>query len=102
MLRRSVDAADQASKTVNELDELYEVGFVGKEVSVMQSYINTLDKIENETDKLEIAVRAVLFRLEKALDPVEVMFLYKVIDLTGDLADTSQRVGSRLQLLLAR
>ncbi len=102
LLRRCVDAANQATKTVNELDELYEVGFSGKEVDLVQSFITTLDQIENDTDKMEIEVRAVLFGLEKELNPVEVMFLYKVIDLTGDLADTCQRVGSRLQLLLAR
>lgn len=102
LLRRCVDAANQASKTVQELDELYEVGFSGKEVDLVQSFINTLDMIENDTDKMEIEVRAVLFGLEKDLNPVEVMFLYKVIDLTGELGDTCQRVGSRLQLLLAR
>lgn len=102
MVNRCVDGANQACKTVNELDELYEVGFAGNEVSLMQGFITTLDKIENDTDKMEIDVRAVLFGLEKGLDPVEVMFLYKIIDLTGNLADTCQRVGSRLQLLLAR
>lgn len=102
LMQRCVDAADQALMTVNELDELFEVGFSGKEVEVVQGLITALDKIENDTDKLEIEVRAVLFGLEKGLDPVEVMFLYKVIDLTGSLADTCQRVGSRLQLLLAR
>jgi uncharacterized protein Yka (UPF0111/DUF47 family) len=30
------------------------------------------------------------------------MFLYKIIDNIGELANTSQRVGSRLLLLLAR
>ncbi len=102
LLRRCVDAAGQAHTTVNELDELFEVGFSGREVEIVQGFINKLDQIENDTDKLEIEVRANLFGLEKGLDPVEVMFLYKVIDLTGDLADTCQRVGSRLQLLLAR
>ncbi len=102
MLKRCVDAANQAHKTVNELDELFEVGFSGKEVDLVQGFITALDKIENDTDKMEIEVRAVLFGLENALNPIEVMFLYKVIDLTGDLADTCQRVGSRLQLLLAR
>jgi uncharacterized protein Yka (UPF0111/DUF47 family) len=30
------------------------------------------------------------------------MFLYKIIDWIGDLADRAQQVGSRLELLLAR
>lgn len=38
----------------------------------------------------------------KRTTPIDVMFLYRVIELIGDLADVAQRVGSRLQILLAR
>lgn len=99
---RSVDAAKQAEKTVNELDELYETGFRGAEVELVQAMIQELDQIENDTDKLQIEVRAALFKIEKELPPVDVMFLYKVIDRIGELADHAQRVGARLQLLIAR
>jgi hypothetical protein len=30
------------------------------------------------------------------------MFLYRIIDWIGDLGDLAQRVGSRLELMLAR
>ena len=40
--------------------------------------------------------------LEVELPPVDVIFLYQIIDWVGDLADRAQRVGSRLQLLVAR
>ena len=43
-----------------------------------------------------------LAKLEKSLPPVDVMFLYKVIDWIGDLGDRAQQVGSRLELMLAR
>ena len=46
--------------------------------------------------------RKILFRLEKDLPPVDVIFLYKIIDWIGDLADRASRVGGYLQLLLAR
>ena len=36
------------------------------------------------------------------MPPVDVMFLYKIIDRIGELADCAQKVGSRLQLLIAR
>ena len=99
---RCVDTARQAETTVNELDELVETGFRGKVVEVVQSMLTKLDEIESDTDKMEIKIRATLFDLEKDLPPVDVMFLYKVIEATGDMADVAQRVGSRLQLLLAR
>lgn len=64
--------------------------------------IKTLDDIESDTDKIQVKVRAALFKQEKDLPPVDVMFMYRVIDSIGDLADLSQRVGSRLELMLAR
>jgi len=101
-LQRCVDAADQALVTVNELDELVETGFRGAEVELVKSMLKKLDKIEGETDKIQIKARSSLFKIEKDLPPVDVMFLYKIIEWVGELADLSQRVGSRLQMMLAR
>ncbi len=101
-IQRSIDASEQAQKAVNELDELVETGFRGKEVELVESMIKTLDKIESDTDKIQVEVRNELFAIETELNPVEVMFLYRIIDWIGDLGDLSQRVGSRLELMLAR
>ncbi|NOX09046.1 MAG: TIGR00153 family protein [Gammaproteobacteria bacterium] len=99
---RSIDASEQAQIAINELDELVETGFRGKEVKLVESMIKKLNKIESDTDKIQVRIRKSVFKLEKNMDPVEIMFLYKVIDLIGDLGDYSQRVGSRLELMLAR
>ncbi|MDH5230340.1 MAG: TIGR00153 family protein [Gammaproteobacteria bacterium] len=101
-VKRSIDAVEQAETTVNELDELVETGFKGSEVKLVQSMIEKLDEIESDTDRIQVDVRATLFQMEKDMPPVDVMFIYKVIEWIGDLADLAQRVGSRLQLLLAR
>jgi predicted phosphate transport protein (TIGR00153 family) len=99
---RSIAAAKQASKAIDELDELVETGFRGNEVAIVQSMIKELDDIESETDVIQIKIRTKLFKQEKDLPPIEVMFLYKVLEWIGDLGDISQRVGSRLDLMLAR
>lgn len=99
---RSIETARQAQKTVNELDELYETSFGGAEANIVKDMIKELDRLENETDRVEIDVRASLFKIERDLHPVDVMFMYKTIDWIGDLADWSQRIGTRLQLLMAR
>lgn len=101
-VKRCIDASRQAQKAINELDELVETGFSGKEVTVVQAMIKKLDNIESHTDKLQVGIRSKLFKQEDKLPPVNVMFLYRVIDWIGDLADLSQRVGSRLELILAR
>lgn len=98
----SVDAAKHAYEAIGELDELSEVGFSGKEIQIIEGMVNRLHKIERESDKLEITVRQGIFDLEPKLPPVNVMFLYKIIEWTGDIAGYAQRVGDGLQILIAR
>jgi predicted phosphate transport protein (TIGR00153 family) len=64
--------------------------------------INKLDDIESDTDNLQAEIRGKIFAIENDLPPVEVIFLYLIIQSTGDVADRAQNVGSRLQLMLAR
>ena len=101
-VQRCVDACKQAKKAINELDELVETGFSGQEIKIVTKMLNKLDEIESDTDNLQSGIRSQIFAIEKDLPPVDVMFLYKIIEATGDVADSSQRVGSRLQLMLAR
>jgi len=100
-VRSSVAAAEQALTAINELDELLETGFSGRELTVVENMIKELDDREERADQLEIGVRTSLFALEAQLPPVDVMFLYNTIDWVGDIANRAHDVGGRLQLLLA-
>ena len=101
-LSRCVDATKQASKAINELDELLETGFRGREVTLVEKMLVELDAIEQDTDDMQIKLRQELRRIEDTMNPVDVMFLYKIIEWVGDLADIAERVGARLEVLLAR
>lgn len=102
LVKRSIDACKQAYVAINELDELIETGFGKVERKRVGRLLIKLDVIEQDTDEQQVALRNELFQLENELHPVNIMFLYKVIDNTGNIADRAQRVGSRLQLMLAR
>lgn len=97
---RCLDAAKQACKAINELDELLETGFRGNEVKVVNEMIVTLDKIEHDCDMKLTEIRHKIFLIEHKIPPVELMFLYKVMQWIGDLAENAQTVGSRLQILI--
>lgn len=101
-VERCVDTSKQAEIAINELDELLEAGFCGNEVTIVEKMIQELDAIEAETDRKQRDLRCALFEIEDQLPPIDVMFLYKLFERTGDLADKAQMVGGRLQLLLAR
>jgi len=98
---RNVDAAKQARKSVRELDELFTAGFRGAEVDLVEALIEELDLIETDTDDKQAALRGALFAIEDTLNPVDAMFMYQVIELTGEIADMAERVGRRLELLLS-
>ncbi|WP_370979589.1 TIGR00153 family protein [Agaribacterium sp. ZY112] len=98
----AVATANAALKAVNELDELLEFGFKGKELGIVESLVSELNAQEHIADEHERSLRSALFAVETELPPVEVMFLYRVIEQIGALADRAERVGSRLLLLVAR
>ncbi|MBQ4834274.1 TIGR00153 family protein [Pseudoalteromonas sp. MMG010] len=99
---RCIEATEQAAKAINELEELLETGFKGREVVLVEKMLVKLDAIEQDTDDMQIRIRRQLMTLEKDLNPIDVMFLYKIIENIGELADFAERVGSRLELMLAR
>lgn len=101
-LSRSLDASKQACKAINELDELLESGFRGNEVKIVEDMIMKLDEIEHDSDDQLADIRHRIFELERGLSAIDVIFLYKLVQWIGDLADHAQTVGGRLQILIAR
>lgn len=101
-LSRSLDATIQSDKVINEMDQLLETGFRGRELNFVNNMILELDTIEDDTDQLQIVLRKALLSIEDSHNPIDIMFLYKIIEWIGVLADQAQRVGSRIELMLAR
>jgi len=101
-LQRCLDAIQQAKKAINELDELLETGFKGREVDIVTKMIVELESIEDDTDSLQIKLRRSLLAVEQQYNPVDIMFLYQILEWVGDLANHSESVGTQLELILAR
>ncbi len=97
-----MDACHAAHRIVEELDELLETGFRGREATAVDEMIGGLSEIEDLTDTQGSALANRLFGLEDSLPPVSVMFWYRLLDLIGDLADYAEKVGNRLRLLIAQ
>ncbi len=97
-----LDASKQACNAINELDELLETGFRGSEVNIVEDMILKLDEIEHDSDDKLADLKHRIFELEKELSAIDIMFLYKLVQWIGDLADHAQIVGGRLQILIAR
>ncbi len=101
-LQRCIDAVQQARKAINELDELLETGFKGREVDIVTKMISELAAIEDDTDSLQIKLRRQLLAIEQHHNPVDIMFLYQILEWVGQLADHSELIGTQLELILVR
>lgn len=101
-VNRCVDTCRAAHRVIEELDELLETGFRGREATNVDAMIEELSSIEDETDKMGAALAKTIFRHEDNMRPVSVMFWYRMLDLIGDLADYAEKVGNRLRLLIAQ
>ena len=102
LVETSVAASEQAVKVINELDELVESAFGSRFVELVDTMLWQLDALEHETDLQLIQLYRALQAMEDEMKPVDVMFLYRLFDLTGKIGDRAQRVGSRLMLMLAK
>ncbi len=100
LTQRVVAACDQAARIINELDELLETGFAGREVSRVEEMISELNRIESETDALQDTACRALFAIEDELG-VSTVYLHQTILWIADIADYAERVGNRLRLLIA-
>ena len=97
-----VETCRYSGKIIEELDELLEMGFGGKESEAVLVMVTKLGELEDQTDEMGMNITRTLFRHEESMNPVTVMFWYMTIQWIGDMADYAEKVGNRLRLMVAR
>lgn len=100
-VQRCLDAVQQSKRVINELDVLLETGFRGRVVALVGSMVLELDNIEDDTDQLQIVLRRALMELEAQCNPIDIMFLYQILEWIGSLADQAVKVSACLEMMLA-
>ena len=102
LVNRVSDAVNDANNIVRSFEDLVETGFKGPHVDKVQSLIHETVGIETDADTIGIDITHTLFAHAKDMDPVSVVFLYRLIGWIDDLADYAEQLAIRSRLLLAR
>jgi predicted phosphate transport protein (TIGR00153 family) len=102
LTQRCVVVCGLAAKIIEELDELVETGFRGRQMTKVEEMMEELNRVEDETDDQGLLLTRLLFSHEDDMKPVSVMMWYQIIQWIGDLADYAEKVGDRLRLLIAK
>ena len=99
-LALSVDATAGALAAVEATQVLYQSGFGERQAAEVERLIVDVERLERASDRKQGELRAQLFQVERALSPVDVMFLYQVLDWVGSVADRAEKVTHRLLLVI--
>lgn len=99
-VKTCLEVCRHSATIIEELDELLETGFSGPEARTVSDMIDRLNKLEDQSDEMGMAISRALFAREDELDAVSVIFWYRLIEWIGDTADHAEAVGERLQLMI--
>ena len=102
LLEGTMEICAAAKQMIEELDELLEVGFAGRELDKVAQMIAGVRRSEHNIDEIIHRIRRKLFTIEKDLNPVSVMFWYRIIDLVARLSDQSENLADRVLLFLSK
>lgn len=102
LLEGTMEIASEAKLMIEQLDELLEVGFGGREFDNITKMIDRVRRSEHNIDAIIHRTRKTLFSIEDKLDPVSVMFWYKLIDLLGRISDQCENLADRFLLFLSK
>jgi len=102
LLADTLQICSEAKLMIEELDELVQVGFGGREHDKVIEMIAGVRRSENNLDQILHRIKRALFTVEDSLNPVSVMFWYQIIDLLGNMSDQAENMSDRLLLFLSK
>lgn len=102
LLEGTMEISAAAKDMIEQLDELLQVGFRGREQERVMEMISGVRRSEHNIDSIMHRIRRTLFEIEQDLDPVAVMFWYQLINLIGGLSDQAENIADRLLLFLSK
>lgn len=101
-LDHAIHAVHRAASAISRVDELMEIGFKGIEADKIERRIHQIDDQATIVEDLHLDLRQRFFLEEDAFSPVEVMFLYNLLEKIAKIAELADSLGGRMLLLLAK
>ena len=83
-----------------ELNTLMEVSFTGPATEKVLKIVDEIGKMEWKSDKKSIALVKKLLAMENQLDPLTIIFIMKIIEVIGELANHAENCGDNLRHLI--
>ncbi len=102
LLTGTLAICSEAKLMIEELDELVQVGFGGREHDKVIEMIAGVRSSEDTLDQTLHQIKRSLFAIEDTLSPVSIMFWYQIFDLLGNMSNQAENMSDRLLLFLSK
>ncbi|RUM37210.1 MAG: TIGR00153 family protein [Desulfobulbus sp.] len=102
LLAGTLEICSEAKLMIEELDELVQVGFGGREHDKVIKMIAGVRSSEGTLDQTLHTLKRTLFAAEETLSPVSVMFWYQIMELLGNMSNQAENMSDRLLLFLSK
>ena len=102
LAQRCSDVCEKAAGVIEELDELLECGFRGREATIVETMLADLEQNGTQTHAVASECSDRLFEQEDEMKPVSVVLWYQLIRWLDELSDQAVEVGECVRLLIAR
>ena len=99
-VRSSVSVCDQSAEIVSRLGLVMQSGFKGPCMDETEKMALKIHDLEHQNDLLQVKLRHLLWKEEAHLEPVDTMFMYRIIERIGNLADHAHHIGEKFTLML--
>lgn len=97
-----MSAYQKTLNIIEEMDELVEVGFGGREAHKVENMAAQVEELDTSAETLKTELNKQLFLVEAQLSPVTVMLWYQLSDWILEISVRAEKTSDRVRLMLAR
>ena len=97
----AVSVCEAAGKIVSRQELAIQSGFQGPCMEDIAQMADDIHDLEHQNDEQQARLRHLLMVEESKLSPIDVMFMYKIFERVGNLADSAQHIAQKFTLMLA-
>lgn len=99
-LEKNLEAVHHAHKIIQEIDELLETSFGGKEAEKVQAMVEEVAYMEHEADILQRNLLKKLYNMDDAIPYTSFTLWINILQLVASLGNTSEKLANRVRMLL--
>lgn len=101
LMERILRAMEEGLLTIEQLDELVEVGFHGREARKVERLLEAMKKTLERADQLSLRAQQQLARHEASVTGPEALACFRVIEHLDEIVGQAREIAEQLELLLA-